>query len=107
MGVLLFAFVRAILWNPPERASRSIKLHAASPAQGQSTRFAQGRGVARTATNPVLRSAVNTSAAAALSGTVKPALSRPLGVSTNTRIMAVLPPVWKPSLRNVYWLALI
>jgi hypothetical protein len=66
MGVLLFAFVRAILWNPPERASRSIKLHAASPAQGQSTRFAQGRGVARTATNPVLRSAVNTSAAAAV-----------------------------------------
>ena len=34
---------------------------------------------------PRLRSAIDTSAASALSGTVKPALRRPLGVSTNTR----------------------
>jgi hypothetical protein len=34
---------------------------------------------------PRLRSAIDTSAATALSGTVKPALRRPLGVSTNTR----------------------
>jgi hypothetical protein len=34
---------------------------------------------------PRLRSAIDTSAASALSGTVKPALRRPFGVSTNTR----------------------
>src|SRR5262245_24564636 len=34
---------------------------------------------------PRLRSAIDTSAATALSGTLKPALRRPLGVSTNTR----------------------
>src|SRR4029450_6785125 len=34
---------------------------------------------------PRLRSAIDTSAAWALSGTVKPALRRPLGVPTNTR----------------------
>jgi hypothetical protein len=45
--------------------------------------------------------------AAALSGTVKPALSRPLGVSKNTRIMAMLPLFWISQRHNLYLLASI
>ncbi len=60
-----------------------VRPRAASPSRGRSTRAARARGAARTGTNPAC--AIDTSAASALSGTVKPALRRHLGVSTNAR----------------------
>ena len=89
MGVLLIDFVREFR-RIRLLTGRVVRQRENQAARRQSITRAihaccSGSGRSANGDHPRLRSAINTSAAAALSGMVKPALSRPLGVSTNTR----------------------
>src|SRR5512143_4058006 len=81
------------LW--PRRPARSEPFKVVSRGENQAARCqsitraihacCSGSRCSAYGDQPRVRSAIDTSAASALSGTVKPALRRPLGVSTNTR----------------------